>query len=109
MIDIFAMVFAVLCPAVVMFWPLKCDRIWISLARCLIAIAVFWCSMAGVQQYDLVSRVQDGRAHSMGEAESMAGYIFGPLFWIIPGTLYGGFLLLIRVLLHLCKRQTRAA
>ena len=109
MIDIVAMAFAVLCPALVMFLPLRRERIWISFARCSVAIAVFWAWMAWAQHHDLAARVQDGRARDMGEAAAMAGYIFGPSFWIIPGTLYGAFLLFIRILLRIRTRQIRAA
>ncbi|HZR29840.1 MAG TPA: hypothetical protein VFA71_13765 [Terriglobales bacterium] len=109
MIDILALVFALLCPALVMFWRLKHEHIWITVARCLAAITVFWCWMAWAQHYDLAAMVRDGRSHNMGEAASMAGYIFGPSFWIFPGSLYAGLLLLIRVLWRIRLRRTGAA
>jgi len=92
MVDILAILLAVILPAPVMFWMLNPERVWISATRCLVAVAVFWSCMAWGEHYDIATRVRDGHAHDMGEAASMAGYIFGPLFWIIPGTLYTGVL-----------------
>jgi hypothetical protein len=109
MIDILAMSLAVILPAVVMFCRLKREPVWVSVVRCLGAIAVFWCCLALAQYYDSAARVRDGRAHDMAEAEVMAGYLWGPSFWFIPGTLYAGFLLFFRVLLRRDARRIEHA
>jgi len=112
MIDILAIVLAVILPTPVMFWRPNPERVWISAARCLLTVTVFWSCMAWAQHYDVATRVRDGRAHDMGEAASMAGYIFGASFWIIPGTLYTGVLLLVRVFWRIRARRnglTRAS
>lgn len=109
MIDIFAMAFAVLCPALILFWPLKRERLWIALARCLVAIGAFWGWMAWAQHHDLVTRIADGRARDLGEAASMAGYVFGPSFWIIPGILYAALLCFCRFLWRICRKRTRGS
>jgi hypothetical protein len=103
MIVIFALILALILPALAVFWRLNRERPWIIAVRFTVAVTAVGTCMALAQYYEMVLRVRDGRSQDMVAAS--ASYIFGPEFWFIPGTLYAGVLLLIRVLILRHKKQ----